>query len=141
VQHVPFEAASAFPGTYPGMVTYLQAMAKYEPADEYSEVALDGWINANQFVTGLEAVGRDLTQKKLVAAINTETDYTSDGLQPPLDWTRSHTQAVGPYCGAYVAAENGNWVPTLVQGTSSVFVCFNRGSDTPVMPLPGTPGG
>lgn len=141
LEHVPFEAVSSFPGVYPGMQLYLDEMAKYEPADEYNEVALDGWINANQFVTGLVAVGRDLTQKKLVAAINQETDYTSDGLQPPLNWTKSHTEAVGPFCSAYVEAENGSWVPTFVEGTSSVFTCFNRGSDTPVTPLPGTPGG
>lgn len=141
VQHVPFEAAADYPGVYPGMENYLKAMAEYEPAYEYDEVALDGWINAVQFVAGLQAVGRDLTQKKLVAALNQETDFTADGLMPPLNWTQSHTTAVGPFCGAYLQAENGSWVPEFVQGTSSVFVCFDRGSDTPVTPLPGTPGG
>ena len=56
VQHVPFEAATAFPGVYPGMDTYLNAMSKYEPQSTYNETALDGWINVAQFVAGLRAV-------------------------------------------------------------------------------------
>jgi len=141
LQHVPFEAPAAFPGVYPGMETYLREMAKYEPASEYDEVALDGWINAAQFVAGLQAVGRDLTQRKLVTAINEETDFTADGLMTPQNWTDSHTSpGTGPFCASYVQAENGKWVPTLIQGTSSVFTCFNRGSDVPVPPAPGTPG-
>ncbi len=73
LQHVPFEAALAFPGAYPGLDTYIKEMQKYQPKYTYDEVALDGWIAADQFVTGLKAVGKNLTQKKLVAAINHET--------------------------------------------------------------------
>lgn len=141
LQHVPFEAASAFPGAYPGMENYLKEMAKYEPASEYDEVAFDGWVNAAQFVQGLKTVGRNLSQAKVVAAINDETAFTADGLIPPQNWTHSHTSAgTGPYCSAYVEAENGRWVPEFVLGTS-VFRCFARGSDVPVTPRPGTPGG
>lgn len=141
LQHVPFEVTADHPGVYPGMETYLREMHKYAPASEYDEVALDGWINADQFVTGLQAVGRNLTQSKLVAAINRETAFTAGGLEPPLNWTTSHTEAgPGPWCGAEVAAQNGKWVTQFVQGTSSVFVCFQRGSIAPVPPPPGTPG-
>jgi len=140
LQHVPFEAPTDYPGVYPGMQSYLQEMAKYEPSQEYDEVALEGWINASQFVTGLRSVGRDLTQKKLVATINSETAFTADGVQPPLNWTNSHNSAgSGPFCTAYVEAENGKWVPDFVKD-DSVFNCFALGSDVPVTPAPGTPG-
>ena len=140
VQHVPFEASAAYPGVYPGMDAYLAAMQKYQPQSTYNETALDGWINAAQFVAGLRAVGRNLTQAKVVAAINQTTTFNGEGLQTPVDWTKSHTQDVGPFCAAYVVVQNGKFVPEFVQGSHSVFVCFNRGSDTPVTPLPGTPG-
>jgi len=142
VQHVPFEAAPAFPGVYPAMDTYLTEMQRYEPASEYNEVALDGWINAAQFVTGLQAVGRNLTQAKLVAAINSETNFNGGGLMPPVDWTNgnNHVRSVPPYCGAFVQAQNSKFVPEFVQGQHGVFVCFDKGSDTPVTPQSGTPG-
>lgn len=140
VQHVPFEAKDSFPGVYPGLEAYLATMAKYQPSAAYDEVALDGWINAAQFVAGLRAVGRDVTQAKLVAAINKMTNFTADGLMPPVDWTKAHTQAAPPYCSSYVEVQGGKFVPAFVQGQSSVFTCFNRGSDTPVTPPTGTPG-
>jgi ABC-type branched-subunit amino acid transport system substrate-binding protein len=140
VQHVPFEARDSFPGVYPALETYLSTMAKYQPAAEYSEVAMDGWINAAQFVAGLQAAGRDLTQAKLVAALNKMTGFTAGGLMPPVNWTKAHTDAAPPYCSSYVQVQGGKFVPVFVQGTSSVFTCFDRGSDTPVAPPSGTPG-
>ncbi len=141
LEHVPFEAAADYPGVYPGMATYLSEMAKYEPTQEYGEVALDGWISACQFVTGLRAAGRHLTQKKVVSAINSETNFTADGLEPPLYWPTSHTgPGPGPWCTSYVQAESGNWVPEFVKG-DSVFDCFAQGSDALVTPRTGTPGG
>jgi len=141
IEHVPFEAAAAYPTVYPGMAQYIREMQQYEPTQTYDEVALEGWINADQFVSGLREVTGKLTQASLVAAINKETDYTSDGLQPPLNWTYSHNAAgPGPFCSAYVEAENGQFQLEFVHG-DSVFTCFTAGSDTPVNPLPGTPGG
>ena len=118
-------------------------MHKYQPSFTYDEVALDGWIAAAQFVAGLKAVGRDLTQKKLVAAINAETAFTADGLTTPVNWTTGHSTAKPPkppYCQSDVRVVNGQFVPAFVQGTHEVFVCFNPTSTTPVAPLPGTPG-
>ena len=142
VQHVPFEAADAFPGVYPGMENYIQEMKKYQPKDTYQEVALEGWIDAATFVAGLRAVGKNLTQAKLVAAVNQMTDFTGGGLMPPLDWTTSHGDTgKGPWCNAYVQVQNGKFVPEFVQNGDSVFVCFTTGSFNPVPSLPGTPGG
>lgn len=141
LQHVPFEAAASFPRQYPGMENYLLEMQRYQPGYAYNEIALDGWINAAQFVTGLRAVGRNLTQAKLVAAINKTSDFTADGLIPPVDWTRAHTSAgLGPFCSAYVEVVNREFTLAFVQPGHQVFACFNLSSDVPVAPLPGTPG-
>jgi len=143
VQHVPFEAASAFPGVYPAMETYLQAMQRYEPSSTYDEVALDGWISAALFVSGLKTVGRHLTQQKLVAALNKVTAFNGGGLNAPVNWTTAHSTAKTgrpPYCGAAVEVVDGHFVARVVPGTHSVFVCFGSRSTTPISPLAGTPG-
>jgi hypothetical protein len=139
LQHVPFEAAAAFPGVYPGLETYIREMQKYQPSSTYDEVALDGWVSSALFVTGLKAVGRNLTQKKLVAAINAEASFTGDGLTTPVNWKTAHTQATPPYCHTTVRVVNSQYVP-VVQNTNQVYVCFDSGSTTPVAPPPGTPG-
>jgi ABC-type branched-subunit amino acid transport system substrate-binding protein len=140
VQHVPFEAATVFPGKYPAIENYIREMQRYQPNHTYDETAMTGWVSADLFVTGLKMVGRNLTQKKLIAALNTLTSYTSNGLQPPIDWTTGHTQALPPYCGAYVQVQGSQFVPVFVQPNNGVFVCFNLQGDTPISPKPGTPG-
>jgi len=139
LQHVPFEAATAFPGVYPGMETYLSMMQKYQPSAVYDEVALDGWVSAALFVSGLRAVGRHVTQAKVVAAINKETAFTGGGLTTPVDWTKSHTTAVPPFCSATVMVQDDQFVP-VVSPLGGVFVCFQQDSDLPVPGKPGTPG-
>jgi branched-chain amino acid transport system substrate-binding protein len=140
LQHVPFEAVQTFPGVYPGMETYIREMHKYQPSFTYDEVALDGWISAALFVTGLKAVGRDVTQKKLVAVLNTETAFTGGGLTPPVNWTIAHSTARPPYCASGVQVVNGQFVSRVIPGSDEVFVCFDPTSSTPVPPLPATPG-
>ncbi len=140
-QHVPFEAADQYPSQYPGMVTYIRTMDRYEPKWTYDDTALQGWINAAQFVAGLRAVGsRPLTQQALVDAINRETGFTAGGLMPPLDWRTSHTTAAPPYCSSFAKAYDGRTVPALVRQGGQLFACFNATSDQPVASPPGTPG-
>jgi branched-chain amino acid transport system substrate-binding protein len=142
LQHVPFEAANTYPGTYPGMAGYIDTMQRYEPASTYDELALYGWLNADLFVQGLRAVGPHLTQARLVAAINKLRSYNGGGLVPPVDWAVAHTQPfAGQVCAAFVQARDGAFHPVLTHG-KSVFTCFEpRGtSDEPLPTLPGTPG-
>jgi len=140
LQHVPFEAALAYPGVYPGLDTYIQEMQKYQPSYTYDEVAIDGWISASLFVAGLRKVGRALTQKKLVAAIHSETAFNGAALSPPVNWKTAQTTATPPYCHASVRVTNGQFVVMPLGGPNQVFVCYRSGSTTPVSPLPGTPG-
>jgi branched-chain amino acid transport system substrate-binding protein len=138
LEHVPFE--SALTGLYPGLDTYIKEMNKYQPKYTYEEVSLDGWMAADQFVSGLRAAGKNLTQKKLVSAINKETAYNGDGLTAPVNWTKSHFGSPPPYCQSEVQVIDGHFVPAFVHPNGQVFTCFDLNSDTPVQPLPGTPG-
>jgi branched-chain amino acid transport system substrate-binding protein len=139
LQHVPFEAAAAFPGQYPGIEEYLRTMQRYKPSATYNEVALDGWVSAALFVSGLRAAGRHVTQAKVVAAINQERAFTGDNVTTPVDWTTAHDQAVPPFCSASVMVQNGKFVP-VVSPYGGLFVCFDRNSDIQVPPKTGTPG-
>jgi ABC-type branched-subunit amino acid transport system substrate-binding protein len=139
-QHVPFEAATQFPGTYPGLQQYLTTMQKYYPQYLYDDTAMQGWICAVQFVDGLKAIGRNVAQNRLVDEINKETDYNADGLEPPLNWVTGHTAADPPYCGAYVEDENGKTSVVFAKG-NSVFSCLGANSDQAIPNPPNTPGG
>jgi ABC-type branched-subunit amino acid transport system substrate-binding protein len=143
LENVPFEAGTLDPKQYPGMVTYLREMNRYEPAWTYHDTAFQGWVNAAQFVAGLRAVGHGrLTQRALVDAINKETDFTAGGLIPPVNWTEAHTVDAPPYCSSFVVAENGHIAPmAALEGPHhELLVCFDASSDQPVTPPPGTPG-
>jgi len=140
VQHVPFEADADYPGAYPGLHTYISTMNKYERADTYNEVALDGWLNADLFVTGLKAAGKNPTQAKVVHAINQLTHYVGAGLIQPVNWTVAHTKSTQPACNAVVQAQIGVFRPVFTTG-SSVFICTVSTQNTPVAPPPDLPGG
>lgn len=140
-RHVPFEAAADYPTSYPGMVAYIRTMEKYEPQWTYDNSALQGWIDAAQFVAGLRAVGRSaLTQHALVDAINAETGFTAGGLMPPVNWTQAHAKAVPPFCGAFALAYDSATVPALIQPGGQVMSCFDATGPSPVADPAGTPG-
>jgi len=141
-QHVPFEAASQFPGKYPAMAQYLATMEKYEPKWTYDDDAFQGYLNGVQFVQGLQEeakTGKPLTQADLISTINKETAFTG-GLTTPVNWTNSHTSALPPYCAAFVEVEAGDALKVVfAQKNDEVFVCGNNQNKI-IQPLPGTPG-
>jgi ABC-type branched-subunit amino acid transport system substrate-binding protein len=55
-----------------------------------SEMTMQGWIAARQFVDALKAAGPNFTWANLVAAWNRQTWYTAGGWVPPIDWSRQH---------------------------------------------------
>lgn len=138
-QHVPFEVAPEYATKYPGMEQYVEEMQRYAPQWTYDETALQGWIEAAQFVAGLRAAGKHPTQQAVVAAINNETAFTAGGLMPPVDWRVAHTSAPPPWCSAFALAYNGSTVPALLRAGAQVFACFNAKSDEPVASPKGTP--
>ena len=148
IQHVPFEAATAFPGVFGGLEQYLAVMHRYAPGDERSEVAMEGWLSAALFVQGLRAAGPHPTQQSVVAAINKIRSFTGNGITTPIDWSISHRTVTPPSCEASVVTStgpSGRPVFKLVFNKGSqIWVCFpNSGPidlDRPVPPPPGSPG-
>ena len=125
----PFEAAS----TSPGMQQFLAQMHKRFPNDPISEVELAGWINANMFVDGLKAAGKDLTRTKLVNAVNSFHHWTANGIWPaqaPRDWTYDHDRhSPHPDCTAFLQVQHGKFVPVFGTPTDP-FICIDHNAAT-----------
>lgn len=145
LQQTPFDESILHPGRYPGIDAFSAALAKYAPRGVLpSTPALAGWVSADLFVTGLRAIGTDVTRTRLVSAINKLTAYTASGAIPPVDWTESHRGTTALDCTTFVRAEGTRFVPVF--GTApSVYSCFGRKPDRSgkvnVLPLqPGVPG-
>jgi ABC-type branched-subunit amino acid transport system substrate-binding protein len=142
LQHVPFQAASQFPGEFPGLERYIETMNHYEPAYTYNEVAMEGWLSAALFVEGLRAAGPAPTQKKLINAINHITNFTGGGLITPIDWETAHTTVTSPTCETFVEAVGETFRVVFNRG-KDIWVCFpirSSGRLEPVAPPPGSPG-
>jgi branched-chain amino acid transport system substrate-binding protein len=124
LQHVPFEVTSLYPGVYPGMDQFQAMLRRYAPGTPPSEATLAGWTSADLFVTGLRAVGRDVTRSRVVAALNRISHYTANQILAPIDWRTGHQVSHGPnVCSAFVQVQGTRFVP--VYGTPpSVFSCY-----------------
>lgn len=143
LSHAPFEVATLDPGAYPGIDQFLAMLHRYAPGTAPSEAALAGWEGADLFVTGLRAVGANLTRSRLVAAINRLRSFTANGITTPINWTRAHRATpIQTNCAAFVQVQKGRFVP--VYGTKpSVFTCFPvpAPAGPPVVPLTRLPVG
>ena len=96
-----------------------------------SELTMQGWIAAKQFVDALKAAGPDFTWANLINAWNQQKWYTSGGWIQPLDWTRQHTDpAQGDQfrsafeCGNFLKVENDKFVPYLAK-PGKPWVCWD----------------
>jgi branched-chain amino acid transport system substrate-binding protein len=165
LQHVPFEAYTAFPRVFPGLGLYFTEMSAFLHAQfgssyssyakyEYDDVSLMGWESANLFTEGLRAAGKDPTQAAVVADINKITnDFggpTGDGVTAPTSWKLAHTEITPPSCVTFVTTQG-----TSDPATATFKLAFMKGSDPwicfptkgianikdPVKPPAGTPGG
>jgi hypothetical protein len=129
------------------MKTFLEWMKKTNK--KVVELSMQGWIAANQFVTGLKLAGPDFNRAKVVAALNTEKHFTANGLLAPIDWTRGHTDPLkrlgdteGLDCSNWVKVENSKFVSQFAKGDKP-WVCFKvadekRTSKTPMAVPPYT---
>ncbi len=138
--NVPYETVQ-YGNAYPGMVTYINEMNKYEPSFTYNLVALQGWEAASLLVKGIKLAGNNLTQANLIAVTNQITADDSAGLSTVTNWTTAHTTVTYPLCSAFVQVRGTKFVPVFGKGTN-VWVCFNQSVKDPVpVPAPaGTPG-
>ena len=88
---------------------------------EPTENAIVGWLNADLFVSGLVAAGPNFSQKGLIDAINTKlTAFTADGMLPPVDWSKAHTELVR--CFTMSQIKDSAFVPAFTTGDSP-FIC------------------
>ena len=90
---------------------------------EQNENAMAGWINADQFVTGLKAAGPDFTRQKVIDAINAEKDFTAHGLLAGIDWSVAHQADQAEGCTVLSKIDNGKFVPSFGQ-PGKPFTCF-----------------
>jgi branched-chain amino acid transport system substrate-binding protein len=141
---VPFGAAAAFPGAYPGLQQYLSVMKTYEPAHVNDQLSMQGWQSAALLAAGIKAAGSDLTQKNVIAQTNRITDFTSGGITAVVNWSLAHTTQAYPICPSFVQVRKTSFVPVVSRG-HQVFICFARNvnvaNPVPVAAPPGTPGG
>lgn len=82
------------------------------------ELAIEGWIAANEFVHGMLLAGPNFSQQKLIDALNQDTSFTANGMIKPVDWTRQHNDPKGHLnldskweCSTAVVIHNGKFVP------------------------------
>jgi branched-chain amino acid transport system substrate-binding protein len=80
----PFEAD---PGSSQ-MNQFVEWMGKSGHA--INELAMNGWINADEAYQGILAAGPQFDRASVIAATNTFTEYTAGGLTQPIDFTRQH---------------------------------------------------
>lgn len=110
-----------------GMKDYRKWIEK--AGGEVGENSLVGWLNAALFVEGLRKAGPDFTRQKVIDAINSETDWTADGLLSGVDWTESHTQRTNISCSATLKVVDSKFQPVEGPG-GTPFVCFDLASGT-----------
>ena len=127
VGFVPFEADTG----NEMQATFLEYMEKR--GEEPSELAIVGFINADTAFTGLLEAGPEFDREKVIAALNSLTDYSAGGLVPPIDWTYMHTPATPdePWdrgCSAPVRVVDGEFQP--YEDGAKPFLCFDTSSPT-----------
>jgi ABC-type branched-subunit amino acid transport system substrate-binding protein len=117
----PFEADAA--GS--ALDTFKQWMSKTNA--KVVELAMYGWIAADLAYQGLKAAGPNFDRAKVIEASNTKlTNYTADGLIPPIDWSRQHQPPTqddpathgGKYeCSGILKVHNGVFEPVAKKST------------------------
>jgi len=104
-----------------GLKNYQKWMKKN--GYEQNENSMAGWINADQFVTGLREAGPDFTRQKVVDAINAEKNFTANGLLAGIDWSIAHQGEQADGCNVISKIENGKFVPSFGQ-PGKPFTCL-----------------
>ncbi len=134
-----FRPLEADPGDtiMPTMLEYFDGL---EIVNDYT---VQGWIDADLAVRGLLAAGAEFDRASVIAATNQITDWTAEGLLPPVDWSRQHTAPTpedpvtnAPVydCFAYLQVTSGEL--EVVGSSEDPFNCFEPPVDEWVDPMP-----
>jgi ABC-type branched-subunit amino acid transport system substrate-binding protein len=113
-----------------GVQEYLDYASK--SGLKVTEMTMQGWIAAREFVDALKAAGPHFTWANLIAAWNQQTAYTAGGWIPPVNWTIQHhdpaggTQYQSPFeCANFVKIHNGTFTPVFDAGGAKPWVCWD----------------
>jgi ABC-type branched-subunit amino acid transport system substrate-binding protein len=87
-QFMPFEADA----DNAMQTAFTDTMA--ELGRELSELAMVGWINADEAYTAILSAGPLFDRQSAIDALNSQTDYDAGGLIVPVDWSRQHVPPV-----------------------------------------------
>lgn len=114
----------------PGVQEYLDYAAKH--GLNVTEMTMQGWIAAREFVDALKAAGPDFTRANLINAWNQQKAYSAGGWLIPVDWTRQHHDPADGVqyqsqfeCANFVQIKSGKFVPVFDGGGTKPWVCFD----------------
>jgi hypothetical protein len=76
-----------------------------------TDYAIQGWLGAQIATAGILAAGPQFDRESVVAATNSISNWTNNGMLPTVDWSTAHT-APSPgdafqFCMTYVRITNG----------------------------------
>src|SRR5690242_2775843 len=92
------------------VLDYKSALAKYAPGVTPDYVSLEGYVDANVLIAGLQRNGPQLDTERLVTTFESMRDLDV-GLGTPVGFSRSEHQGVHKAWGTHLAA-NGHYQPT-----------------------------
>jgi hypothetical protein len=133
----PFEAEAGDSA----LADYLEWMDT--TGSEPTELAMLGWIAADLAYQGLVEAGPEFDRAKVIAATNTLTAYSADGLINPIDWTRQHepatqddpkTHGYAKECVALVQVTGGKFTP--VGDPAKPWACWDNATRDWAEPTP-----
>jgi len=85
---------------------------------EVKELTAVGWQLADQLYTGLVGAGPEFSQAKVVAYLNSLTDYSDNGFLFPINWTTGHIDPIthpevrgDEECANFLKVQGGKFVP------------------------------
>lgn len=80
--------AGGFSRTGKGWDDFTAAMARHQPAVQYTEQAVVSWIGVNQLAYVAGRVSGTLTRAAVFKAMGELKDYSTDGLTPNIDYSK-----------------------------------------------------
>jgi ABC-type branched-subunit amino acid transport system substrate-binding protein len=136
---------------YTPLVPEEQTMMTWLHNGKYpvNELSSEGWVAANEFVTGLKLAGPHFGQQQVINALNTQTHYDANGMIVPIDWTKQHNDPAGPNgtinpanqgnynCSSDVQVHDGKFVPFPGVPAGKQWICLPTGQP-PTLPTTAT---
>lgn len=74
----------------PGYRTFRSEMAKYQPSAQVNDYALSAWLPMHMFADVMSNSTQPLTRDGVLAAFDSLSDYSTQGLTPPLSYTKKN---------------------------------------------------